>query len=88
MKIAKLASLTFAIRVIAFATRRDVSLTDDPAIKLREELATGESVPETADDIWGDLTGDNNCLRCQVRRTLSDTCPNQESVTDLARGFY
>lgn len=68
MKIAKLASLVFAIRVTAFATSRDASLADDRAVNVREELATGESVPETAEDIWGSLTGDNNCLGCQVRR--------------------
>lgn len=86
MKIAKLANLAFVLRVTAFANRRDVSPADDPAIYGREELATGDSVPKTADDIWGDLTGDNNCLRCQVRRGSQDTSPYE--VSDLARESY
>lgn len=86
MKIAKLANLALAIRVTAFATHRDVSLADDRAINVREELATGKSVPETAEDIWGDLAGDNNCLGCQVRRDLQHTGPHE--VSDVARESY
>lgn len=88
MQLATLASLAFAIKVTAFATHRDVSLADDRAIHVREELAADEPVPKTADDIWGDLTGDNNCLGCQVRRDLLDTYPYEELASDLAREFY
>lgn len=86
MKISSLAQLAFAISVKAVAKPRDLSAEQD--IIVREELATGEPVPETAEDIWGDLTGDNNCLGCQVRLDLPETSPYGPSASDIARESY
>lgn len=86
MKISNLAHLAFAISVTAVANPRFVSVGQ--AVTVREELAAGQHVPETAEDIWGDLTGDNNCLGCQVRFDLPGTCPYEELASDLGREFY
>lgn len=73
MRISSIAQLAFAISITAGGKPRDLSAEQD--ITVREELATGEPVPETAEDIWGDLTGDNNCLGCQVRIDLPEMSP-------------
>lgn len=88
MKIGKIAYLAFAIRITALTNPRDVSLAADQAINAREELATGEAVPTTAEDIWADLTGENNCLGCQVILDFADTYSDGDLVSDLDRAFY
>lgn len=73
MKIGDLAYLAFAIRATALNNPRVVSLAADQALNTRDELATGEAVSTAADDIWADLTGENNCLGCQVRLNSVET---------------
>lgn len=75
MKIARVAYLVFSTRAIAVATARGSS--EDSPVAVREELAAGEAVPETAVDIWGQLTGDNNCLGCQIRFDHPEDLPFQ-----------
>lgn len=75
MKIARVAYLVIATRAIAVATARGPS--KDRALIVREELSASETVPETAEDIWGKLTGDNNCLGCQVRLDHLEDLPCQ-----------
>lgn len=87
MKLGKLAYLALAIRAAALTNPRYVSLVTDQPIHAREELATGEAVPTTAEDIWDDLTGESNCLGCQVRLGFSETYSRGDLVSDLDRAF-
>lgn len=86
MKISKFAHLAFAISVTAVANPRVLSAGE--AVAVREELATGQPVPESVEDIWGDLTGDNNCLGCQVRLNSTGVYLYEELASDIVREFY
>lgn len=90
MKTGKLAYIAFAIRITALSNPRDVSLAAAEAINARDKLATGEAVPTTAEDIWADLTEENNCLGCQVILDFADfaeTYSDGDLVSDLDRAF-
>lgn len=88
MKIGKLAYLAFAGTVTALTNPRDVSLSADQATNAREELVLGEAVPATAEDIWAELTGESNCLGCQVRFDFLETYSDEDLVSDRDREFY
>lgn len=88
MKIGKLAYLAYVGRVTALINPRDVSLAADQVTNPREELVLDEAVPATAEDIWADLTGESNCLGCQVRLDFLETYSDKDLVSDLDREFY